>query len=43
MHLSEGLVGVATQHVCTGGHLLLAHQEPFVVALVPLPRQPALQ
>lgn len=41
--LAEGLVGVPAEHVCAGGHLLLADEEALVVALVPLPRQPALQ
>ena len=31
--LAEGGWGVPTQHLCAGGHLLLAHKVAFVVAL----------
>lgn len=41
--MSEGLVSVAAQHVRACCHLLLADQEALVVALVALPRQPALE
>lgn len=36
-------MGVSAEHVCARGHLLLADEEALVVALVPLPRQPALE
>lgn len=41
--LPEGRRRVAAQQLWAGGHLLLAHQEALVVALVALPRQPAPQ
>lgn len=41
--MAERLVRVAAEHVRACGHLLLAHKEALVVALVALPRQAALE